>query len=229
LAPYNSNGTIYPSYGVASGYWNSNPASIAARKLPVKTYICPSDPSVGNWVNNGGGDGQGIGRADCSYAANFYVFGKPSLITTPPTDEYLSPFGGAWQGRPVIPTTFPDGTSNTILFAEKYAACGANAAGVAVYGSVWWHASGQVGPNFAIPYFGGSLYQDSASVVYLWQQQPNPWQTSCNHELASSGHTGGINVALADGGARFLANGMSQTTWSQACNPSDGMVLGPDW
>jgi prepilin-type N-terminal cleavage/methylation domain-containing protein/prepilin-type processing-associated H-X9-DG protein len=221
-------GGSYPYYGLAWGYWNENPAAISARKTPVKTFICPSDPSIGNWVQNGGGDGRGVGLSDCSYGANFYVFGNASLITSAPQDEYLNPFN-AWQGKPVIPTTFPDGTSNTLLFADKYSGCGANTSGVAIYGSIWWHASGYVGPYFAIPFFGGSLYEASASIVYLWQQQPSPWQTSCNHELASSGHPGGINVLLADGSGRFLANGMSQTTWSHACNPNDGEVLGQDW
>jgi prepilin-type N-terminal cleavage/methylation domain-containing protein/prepilin-type processing-associated H-X9-DG protein len=229
LAPYNANGTWYPYYGVASGYWNANPTAVSARKTRVSTYVCPSDPSVGHWVGNGGGDGLGIGLADCSYGCNFYVFGKASLITAAPQDEYLNPYGSAWQGRPVIPKSFPDGTSSTILFADKYAGCGANSSGVAVYGSVWWHVSGQVGPYFAIPYFGGSLYQGSNSAVYLWQQNSDPWQTSCNHDLAQSGHPGGLNVVLADGSVRFVNNGMSQATWSQACNPSDGQPLGPDW
>jgi prepilin-type N-terminal cleavage/methylation domain-containing protein len=114
LAPYNANGTWYPYYGVASGYWNANPTAVSARKTRVSTYVCPSDPSVGHWVGNGGGDGLGIGLADCSYGCNFYVFGKASLITAAPQDEYLNPYSSAWQGRPVIPTSFPDGTSSTI-------------------------------------------------------------------------------------------------------------------
>jgi hypothetical protein len=30
----------------------------------------------------------------------------------------------SWQASPTIPHTFTDGTSNTLLFAEKYAQCG---------------------------------------------------------------------------------------------------------
>jgi prepilin-type N-terminal cleavage/methylation domain-containing protein/prepilin-type processing-associated H-X9-DG protein len=222
-------GGSHPYYGVATGYWNENPTALTGRKTRLSVYVCPSDPSLGHWVQNGGGDGHGVGLPDCSYGANFYVFGNAGQVTMPPQDEYLNPMSGAWQGKPAIPKTFPDGTSNTILFAEKYSGCGANTSGVAIYGSIWWHASGYVGPYFAIPYFGGSLYQGSDSVVYLWQQQPDPWQTNCNHELASSGHSGGVNVALADGSTRFLAVGMTQTTWSHACNPDDGQVLGTDW
>jgi prepilin-type processing-associated H-X9-DG protein len=230
LTPYVTPTGTYPYYGVSSlGYWNSSPATIAARKTRVKTYVCPADPSVGHWVNNGGGDGQGVGSSDVSYAANFYVFGNASFVTSAPTDRYLSSIPNVWQGAPAIPGTFADGTSNTVLFAERYSCCQASASGAAVYGGVWWHGGNDVGPFFAIPYLGGSLYTGSDSVVYLWQQQPNPWQTNCNPDLPSSGHPGGMNVALGDGSARFLSNGLSQTTWSYACNPSDGRALGGDW
>ncbi len=230
LHPYIDPLGTYDIYSItAAGYWNSNPASIAGRKTRIQSYVCPSDPSAGNWVHNGGGDGQGVGLADVSYAANFYVFGNPQHVTVPPQDKYLNGISNPWGGTPAIPTTFPDGTSNTILLAEKYACCQANANGVAIYGGVWWHAGNDVGPYFAVPYFGGSLYQGSSSVVYLWQPQPEPWQTACNPDLASSPHPGGINVALADGSVRFLANGLGQTTWSNACNPSDGLALGGDW
>jgi prepilin-type processing-associated H-X9-DG protein len=230
LRPYITPGGTYEIYTVNhGGYWNSNPASVTGRKTRIRTYVCPSDPSAGNWVNNGGGDGLGVGLADISYAANFYVFGNPQNFTRAPTDRYLNGITNPWGGTPAIPKTFPDGTSHTILFAERYACCQANGSGTAIYGGIWWHAGNDVGPYFAIPYFGGSLYQGSNSVVFLWQQQPNPWQTQCNPDLASSPHPGAINVSLADGSVRHLSNGMSQTTWSNACNPSDGLVLGNDW
>jgi prepilin-type processing-associated H-X9-DG protein len=47
--------------------------------------------------------------------------------------------------------------------------------------------------------------------------------------LASSPHTGGINVGLGDGSVRFLAQGISGKTWWAALTPAGGEVLGPDW
>jgi prepilin-type N-terminal cleavage/methylation domain-containing protein len=74
----------------------------------IKTYVCPSDPSVGfaatlNW------NGYTWGQGDCSYAGNFQVFGPPLP---------------SWQGGYRYPYSLTDGTSNTILYAEKYAGCG---------------------------------------------------------------------------------------------------------
>src|SRR5207245_1657366 len=62
-----------------------------------------------------------------SYAANFLVFGKFSydpktllpVFPTPAVKNYET----VWDGNPKIPGSFPDGTSNTIVFAEKYGAC----------------------------------------------------------------------------------------------------------
>jgi prepilin-type N-terminal cleavage/methylation domain-containing protein len=103
----------------------------AVQNTAVKTFICPADPSVGNW-RNGGPYGVPGGPYDCSYAENCFVFMNASAFTTPSA-------GGqpAAQGRPVIPATFPDGTSNTILFAEKYAACGPVSNGVPSGGNIW--------------------------------------------------------------------------------------------
>jgi prepilin-type N-terminal cleavage/methylation domain-containing protein len=75
----------------------------------VKTYIAPNDPSMpGNkrtWGN----------RPAVSYSANWHAFGGG-------WDE-------DWQigGKAMIPTSFPDGTSNTIAYLERRAICGNSA------------------------------------------------------------------------------------------------------
>jgi prepilin-type processing-associated H-X9-DG protein len=56
-------------------------------------------------------------------------------------------------------------------------------------------------------------------------KRPGP----CDKRLASSGHTAGMNVCLGDGHVRFLAQGISGTTWWSACTPAGGEVLGSDW
>jgi len=54
-----------------------------------------------------------------SYGGNYAVFGIGwDSSGNPKTDSQ-----GRSPGQPQLPGTFPDGTSNTILFAEKQGAC----------------------------------------------------------------------------------------------------------
>jgi len=86
------------------------------RQTQIKVYQCPSDPSLNNALDWGPGD--------ASYAGNFQVFGGAAN-----TNSNIN-----WDGQARIPATFQDGTSNTILFAEKYARCD----GTGAPGGTWW-------------------------------------------------------------------------------------------
>jgi prepilin-type processing-associated H-X9-DG protein len=54
-------------------------------------------------------------------------------------------------------------------------------------------------------------------------------KAACDGGIASSPHTAGINVGLADGSVRFVSGGISTSTWWFALTPSGGEVLGSDW
>ncbi|MFO0841223.1 MAG: DUF1559 domain-containing protein [Gemmataceae bacterium] len=74
----------------------------------IKTYMSPSDQTI----SSDGKASEWDNRGQCSYHANWHAFG-----------------GGGWEdwdvtGKAVIPRSFPDGTSNTIAFFERYAKCG---------------------------------------------------------------------------------------------------------
>jgi prepilin-type N-terminal cleavage/methylation domain-containing protein len=212
-------------------YFAQTGVTPVVQNTTIKNFLCPSDPSVGNWSNSGPYGLPG-GSYDCSYAENCFVFMNASMFTSP------AGFGpAAVQGRPVIPATFPDGTSNTVLFAEKYAACGPMSGGAPSGGNIWFSPWGPwSGPYFAVPcYDMGDCWGSSSfgpgmpPMIPLWQQQPNPWQSVCNPLLPSTGHTGGINVGVADGSVRFVSQGLSVFTWSLACNPQDGLPMPNDW
>jgi hypothetical protein len=115
----------------------------------------------------------------------------------------------SWQASASIPDTFPDGTSNTILFAEKYGRCGSG-------GSLW----GDTAPDLWQPVFAA------------WSKAPfqvRPTPAECDPRLASTPFSGGIQVALADGSVRQVAAAIRPETWWSACTPDGGEVLGNDW
>jgi hypothetical protein len=63
----------------------------------------------------------------------------------------------------------------------------------------------------------------------VFQLQPNPFIGGCDWTRASTGHTGGIQVVLADGSARNVSSGVSYATWWFAFTPNGGEVLPSDW
>ena len=200
------------------------------RQTRIKVYQCPSDPSLGNGLDWMPGD--------ASYAGNFQVFGG-----TANTNSSTN-----WDGQARISATFQDGTSNTILFAEKYSRCDGTG-----LGGTWWmrgvyHGAksfnGLNGPGsddsfpgdrLSAVFAGGRGHDGTVwktGTASLFQVQPQRFLSNpgpCDKRLASSPHTAGMNVCLGDGSVRFLAQGISATTWWRACTPNGGEVLGPDW
>jgi prepilin-type N-terminal cleavage/methylation domain-containing protein len=188
----------------------------------VKTYVCPSDPSV-----TGGGiytdSLYGLQWGSSCYAGNFLVFGLYDSATYQP----LAPFSYSYQGAGRIPVTFQDGTSNTILYAEKYARCETDQFGIR-RGTMWdwWETAGWVyHPLFAWQTWWGT----GAGPQSKFQVQPTPYIGNCDPARAATAHGGGILVGLGDASVRSLSPGMSDTTWWAACTPAGGESLPPDW
>ncbi len=184
----------------------------------IKTYLCPSDPSQANGKNttaNGGARDWGAGN----YPANHFVFGNPTA-----GNDYWGV-----QGSNRLPASFPDGLSNTIFFAEKYATCGisGNVNASSTFGSLWADSNSVWRAAFCTQ----GIYKTAGRGYIpcsLFQTQPN-WLTGCDNSRAQAAHTGGIQVALGDGSVHFVANGISATTWALACDPRDGLPLPSDW
>jgi prepilin-type N-terminal cleavage/methylation domain-containing protein len=60
-----------------------------------------------------------------------------------------------------------------------------------------------------------------------FQIQPIPG--SCLWAVLISPHAGAMIVGVGDGSVRNVSASISTTTWLNACNPTDGAVLGSDW
>jgi prepilin-type N-terminal cleavage/methylation domain-containing protein len=210
--------------GTAAGGYGSqlNPVSTTR----VHFFVCPSDnttDSVGpNWAPGG----------NVSYAANFQVFGNLLAQTNGVWDRT----GLACQGKSTIPASIPDGTSNTIMFAERYAN-GQQANGT-LRQNVWdhWDRFNEDTPGFVSRGLVGvpNNPDQADGPASRFQVAPNqiPVTGSTNNydwRLAQTSHVSGMVVAMCDGSTRTLSPSMSGETWWAACTVAGGDLLGTDW
>jgi prepilin-type N-terminal cleavage/methylation domain-containing protein len=215
LLPYIDEKQLYNS---ANGDNWDNALNNNAYQKRVKLFLCPSDPTV---------DSSGVVMllespwGASSYAVNAQIFCK----------VYGLEKGGLkyryWvqsaEGKTKWPEDIPDGLSQTILIAEKYAHC--------------WDGDREGGALWAYDVLGANAMYMHAAFAASWsdytvgpsskfQVQPrlnkrDPW-------LASTPHSS-MNVALADGSVRSLSASMTGETWWAACTPDTGDILGSDW
>jgi hypothetical protein len=239
-------GVIWPTWDSVN--IGTNPTTWLRGTL-IPTYRCPSDPSLGSGVPGIEEDAKCYDwcAGDASYSGNFLVFGKFTYDPKTNLPVFPSPtpknYENVWDGSARIPRSMPDGTSNTIVFAEKYARC-ESSVGACCHGT-WWMRGifhGQKGApgvndtddsypgNDLSAVFGGGI----GALGNTWlsgpsskfQVQPKPGQ--CDSRVASTPHAA-IQIAMADGGVRSLSPTISALTWYQACTPNGGESLGEDW
>ena len=200
---------------------NMPPYANYAYDYVIKSYTCPSDPTLFSGspgIPNGpfGNTGWAVG----SYNFNGMIF---NWGWTGPTAQF--------------PTYITDGTSNTIFFTEDYAFDSYTYLTLGLNNIWWWDynqfqpgsgaqcndANSPVGPAY-VPLIQPSVSWCLANIV---SQSLGPISAcSCR---AVSPHTAIINCALGDGSVRVVSGGISGTTWYAACTPNLGEVLGPDW
>lgn len=214
-----------PSYPTPGSNYSSLGATIVASNA-VKVFLCPSDPTQ---ASNGLIQINNVNYGSCSYACNYLVFGIPyatipNPIALTPANLYnpdgydgdtATPVTTSAQGYLAkLPASFQDGTSNTIMFGEKFSgSCNWSRAGTLAAGSwvnnagntwagrVWGDADDPNGntakwaPAFAMesPWADGTKFQQ------------NPTAATCNVAYASTAHTGGMVVAMGDASGRVIA------------------------
>jgi prepilin-type N-terminal cleavage/methylation domain-containing protein len=208
---------------------SSTPVTVA-----VKTYVAPGDPT----------------NVSCtpgliSYYSNFVVFGNGGNST-----GTSNPLGNTC----VLPQSFVDGTSNTIILTEGFAQaykCNGSSIGTTVTLRYWSDIKGGGGQSFdngsSYGSFGGQTYftfgadtptgnppvygSTAASLpacaTSTFQVNVTPANAILNVPQGYS--TGAMMVGLADGSARAVSSGMSSTTFYYATTPQGKEVLGSDW
>jgi len=239
------------------------------RKTPLKPLQCPSDPSVkeGSVVS---GAVYNNGYSTATYTVNFEAT--------------------QW-GTLTLLTSMPDGTSNTVLWAERYQACtwkdsgpaygvgvcqglpsktghsetingwalydlrdthfgGTNALAIEFYtnspafngpkagssgktpGGLQWRES-----NYGIPAtdrtkisgYVAATQTANYGALNATPIQSRPTPGCCDIRILQTPHTGVLPVGLGDGSVRTVSVNVSWDTWTKACDPRDGAVMGADW
>jgi prepilin-type N-terminal cleavage/methylation domain-containing protein len=210
LLPYIEQELLYKSSVGPDGTYNALNNGVYSK--PVKTYVCPSDPTAQKGVvtlNNGtvwgacyGGNAQTGFECDANgYLQEVY---------------YVRRLG----------TDIPDGSSNTLHLLDKYGHC--TNASYPEGGSLWAYCdlSANIQPlhgAIAVSVWNGYCIGPSSK----FQVQPKP--DNCDPTLASSPHPGGINVGMMDASVRYISASISGRTWWALCTPASGEILGPDW
>ena len=159
---------------------------------PLKSFLCPAAMS--------GADGRIPGEfggvlPTITYAANMQVLGNHQVNANPAR----------------LDASFPDGTSNTILFAERASECGGM--------RVNW-LSDLPDPN--APVFG--LNDVRTGRIGNWHPQIRPATDQCNPRATQSQHSVHV-VALADGSVRSLSASIDLSLWQRLLLPADGGVV----
>jgi prepilin-type N-terminal cleavage/methylation domain-containing protein len=214
LLPYVEQDNVYKTFGQPLNLQTKG-TGIGHRAV-IKTFMCPSDPTIGNGLNQGD-------WATGSYVANFQVFGNPN---------YGNSAWGNAIGTPNLKSTFTDGTSSTILFAEQLSARPSGHwvlwahggwdnswAPVFAYGS----ADGTVAYNSGMD--AGAGVVGAAAKPYVGVST-NQAITDINRPATAHAS---IQVGLADGSVRSVSSGVSGFSWWAACTPNYGDMPGNDW
>jgi prepilin-type N-terminal cleavage/methylation domain-containing protein len=224
---------------------NANTYSIA-----VKSYICPSDPSIGPGDSCPQNPGGPPFAAATSYAANALAFDQAIWNGGNPPSATLgnaANLGLGVDGTPVspiyyarIPASFPDGTSSTVIFTEKFTFCMTAPQGPAELAANGGGCNGPGGDQFCgganwsdplLDYFApvyNMLPNGTVTPAFSPQIQPK-YQINCDPTRPSAGHTAVIMAGMADGSVQAVTSATSPLTWFLANVPNDGQPLPSDW
>lgn len=199
--PGNEKFALPPPYQYSDTFWLVRDY-IEAGNLKTgsqnNTFRCPSDPTIPT----------NAGSNVASYSSNQAIF-DPGLTPNPPSGRLSKhTFASAFGAK---------GASNTVVLAERVSRCNFPASGP-------WAA------------WAGTYFESYWSMNFLPLEPLVPISSNsgvrsrddCSLNWFSSGHSGGITVAIGDGSVRTIDPSISAETWERAFNLENHQPLG-DW
>jgi prepilin-type processing-associated H-X9-DG protein len=206
-------GNVYTSFGMPVNLQAApqNTGTLGHHAV-IKTFQCPADPTYG------AGLGEGDWASGC-YIANFQVFGSPNSGN----NNYA-------VGSPNMGTTFVDGSSQTIIFAEQLAQRDNG------HWTLWAH--GMWNPSWCPIFAYGSTdgtqnynagMDEGSGVVGPASKFLYNVTIGTTGYASTSHQTGLMNVAMGDGSVRSISPSITGTTWWAICTASGKDIPGSDF
>ena len=254
LLPYVEQQAAYQSISTTKSML-ADPTNYPARIVQVPIYLCPADPSTGSYTDisasvPAGVTASPVGQTNYYGNAGAHGWWFEVLSGTPKPANLAGVFG---MNAQIKISQVLDGTSNTALFAEirRGAMPNDDAFDVTVVSEATWGSSVVTNPNYLTPpaacgtttspnsttnQTGLRYYRNApTAILYTHTVPSNSTARDCVdqantglHLASRSAHTGGVNVALADGSVRFIADSISFQTWQALGTRAGGEVFSLD-
>jgi prepilin-type N-terminal cleavage/methylation domain-containing protein/prepilin-type processing-associated H-X9-DG protein len=249
LTPFLEQTTVYntmdltkPLYlGTSPNYFIPAPNNVAVQTI-VPIFLCPSDKQTP--VSSGYGLWQ-FGPTNYAACTGTGLNGGSPYNTD----------GIFYANSKTRPLSITDGLSNTVAFSESMLGDGAEGSSVQYAGAnvqtayaflysgtltdagcaaaTSWNVSNRRGFQWVSGEYRctsyNHYYPPNAALPdcfsYLPSGPPDQLYTAIAWRTARSWHTGGVNLALADGSVRFVSNNIQLTTWRSLATRAGGEVL----
>jgi prepilin-type N-terminal cleavage/methylation domain-containing protein/prepilin-type processing-associated H-X9-DG protein len=237
--PYLEQANLVAKYNLSQDWYSAN--NLPVTQIPLPVFSCPSDRQNAMWL-----DQSGYISARGNYVACYgnLTFGSNTAIGTGRGIFGCATITNA-AGNQFTPyytriTQISDGTSNTILMSEVIVSKQDNNQNG---GGTWqngdfrghiWHdaymASPSHCPNIFMTINGpNSSVPDNALCGIA--SAPDPLMpcadsgTTTRVNTARSRHPGGVNVVMADGSLRFVANSIKLSAWNAMGSMDAGDII----
>ncbi len=240
LFPYIEQASYAAEYRFGANYqYNKGDNMNLLKEKRFDTYTCPSDEPQKSTYNGYMHHNYVVCVGSTGiYKCDHYTKGAVGWV---PEYNGVTNRGAAFNIRgddsrfdaPVALAAITDGTSNTMAFSETIQGSWSGSGVGDLRGLIWWGIAATYcayyTPNPSNPdYLHNTYYQTSldperypATTYKTVPAATSGGTTEATFLSARSKHSGGVNVSMVDGSARFVSNAVNRETW-QALSTSKG-------